>query len=243
MKKISFALLMLLTGCGTFVPHWEPYSQNEYNYEPVKSYELSHQYTVSTGSPMISAHKGIFQTYYKPIFTDIIIWGNRSITKFDNGSLETDQKWLSTYKYDSPDGDYILTSKAFYHGIIGIIVTDDGFVPDNPLLRLDKKGSLKRYSLNSDATKLFNKITELRKTKGNFKFELVYTGRVGSSINILYREYIGNFSRSSFYQNLSYDLSESKTIKFRTIGIDVSKATNSNITFSVTGDENLNWMP
>lgn len=243
MKQMYFFLLVFLTGCGTFTPHWVPYSQNEYKYEPIKNYEVGHQYTVSIGSPMIKASKGILETHYKPILNDIIVWGNRSITTFDNGSLKKDQKWLVTYKYDNPDGDYILTSKAFHNGIIGIIVTKDGFVPNKPVLRLDKKGSLTRYSLNSDVTKLFNKVTEPKGMDNNFKFELIYTGKSGSSINLLYREYVNDFSRSSFFQNLSYDLDESKTIKFRTLDIDIAKATNSDITFTVTRDENLNWIP
>lgn len=69
--------------------------------------------------------------------------------------------------------------------------------------------------------------------EGTSRRELVYGGRSGSTIKVLYREFRGSLAAQAFYQELSYDLSESNTIRFRGMAIDVKDATNSLIRFTV----------
>ena len=69
--------------------------------------------------------------------------------------------------------------------------------------------------------------------EGSARKELLYGGRSGDTIRVAYREFRGNLAAQSLYQDLVYDLSESSTIRFRGMAIDVREATNSHIRFIV----------
>jgi hypothetical protein len=69
--------------------------------------------------------------------------------------------------------------------------------------------------------------------KEYFKQEFIYNGRVGNALKFIYREYIDDLARPAFTQDLQYDLSESKTIGFRGLRIEVITATNTNIEYKV----------
>lgn len=69
--------------------------------------------------------------------------------------------------------------------------------------------------------------------KDYYKQEFIYNGRVGNALKFIYREYIDDLARPAFTQDLQYDLSESKTIGFRGLRIDVLSATNTNIEYKI----------
>lgn len=69
--------------------------------------------------------------------------------------------------------------------------------------------------------------------------EIIYNGKTPTNIKLLYREYVDDYARPAFYQDLVYDLAESQTIGFKGIKIKVIEATNSGITFSVISGESL----
>ena len=68
---------------------------------------------------------------------------------------------------------------------------------------------------------------------GGFKQELIYNGKSKDTIKFQYREFSDNMARPAFSQDLLYDMSESKTIGFRGMNIEVLEATNSLIRFIV----------
>lgn len=240
---ILIGIFLVLSGCATFSPPWKDYFFNEYKSEPIRSYELDREYKVSVGDVIVSAFKGTMEKFYEPLFKDTIIWRGRTISHFDNGS--ENGKWIPKYIYDGGDGDYILTSENFHNGVIGIIVKDNGSIPDSPILRLDKKGSVERFPIMNapESGLLFRKVVQLKDSKGNFKFELLYTGKENNIINIVYREYVNDLARNSFYQNLTYDLSESNIIKFKSIEIEILNSSNSELSFKIINDGNLKWVP
>lgn len=69
--------------------------------------------------------------------------------------------------------------------------------------------------------------------KEYFKQEFIYNGKVGNGLKFIYREYVDDFARPAFTQDLQYDLSESKIIGFRGLRIEVISATNTNIEYKV----------
>ena len=69
--------------------------------------------------------------------------------------------------------------------------------------------------------------------EGSEKRELVYNGRSGNSVKIIYREYRYNFSAPILTQELAYDLSEGAVIKFRKMEIEVLSASSSSIKYIV----------
>jgi hypothetical protein len=74
--------------------------------------------------------------------------------------------------------------------------------------------------------------------KEYFKQEFIYNGRVGNALKFVYREYIDDYARPAFTQDLQYDLSESKIIGFRGLRIEVLNATNTNIEYKVLNQFN-----
>ena len=69
--------------------------------------------------------------------------------------------------------------------------------------------------------------------------EIIYNGKTANNIKMLYREYVDDYARPAFFQDLVYDLGESKTIGFKGLKIEVTKATNSEITFRVLSGDTL----
>jgi hypothetical protein len=74
-----------------------------------------------------------------------------------------------------------------------------------------------------------------------FRGELIYSGREGDVIRIVYREYTGDFIRPAFAQELRYDLGESRIIRFRSLEIEILEADNSEITFRVLSHGGGPW--
>lgn len=70
----------------------------------------------------------------------------------------------------------------------------------------------------------------------SFKEELIYTGRSGNTIHISYREYKKDFARPAFFQELRYDIEQSRTIVFKQYKLKVIEATNECIEFIVLLD-------
>lgn len=73
----------------------------------------------------------------------------------------------------------------------------------------------------------------IAKEEDYFKQEFIYNGRIGNALKFIYREYVNDYARPAFTQDLQYDLSESKTIGFRGLRIQIINATNSKIEYKV----------
>lgn len=66
-----------------------------------------------------------------------------------------------------------------------------------------------------------------------YKKELVYNGRLDNYIKIIYREYLNNWARPAFTQELQYDLNDSNIIGFQGARLEILEATNTKITYKV----------
>ena len=66
--------------------------------------------------------------------------------------------------------------------------------------------------------------------------ELIYTGRTGNTISVTYREYVNDFARPAFFQDLHYDLGNSDVVVFRKWRLRVLEANNQFIKFQVLSD-------
>ena len=73
-------------------------------------------------------------------------------------------------------------------------------------------------------------------TDESFREELIYTGRTGVTVAITYREYKKEFARPAFYQNLTYDVSQSQEVVFRNYRLKLLAADNAGIKFIVISD-------
>jgi len=72
------------------------------------------------------------------------------------------------------------------------------------------------------------------KSSPAFRQQLIYNGKVGNNLRFIYREFSSNLARDSFSQEMQYDFSESKTIGFKGVRIEVMKASNTQIEYKVS---------
>ena len=71
------------------------------------------------------------------------------------------------------------------------------------------------------------------KDKECYKQEFIYNGRIGNALKFIYREYLNDYARPAFTQDLQYDLSERKIIGFRGLRIEIINVTNTEIEYKV----------
>lgn len=70
----------------------------------------------------------------------------------------------------------------------------------------------------------------------SFMEELIYTGRSGNTIHVSYREYKKDFARPAFFQELRYDIGQSRTVVFKQYKLKIIEATNEYVKFIVLLD-------
>ncbi|OCG13655.1 hypothetical protein [Gilliamella apicola] len=75
--------------------------------------------------------------------------------------------------------------------------------------------------------------------KNAFQQILIYNGKVGNKINIGYKEFNNDFARPSFSNNVEYDLSDSKVIRYKGAELEIIKATNQYIEYKVHSNFNV----
>lgn len=66
-----------------------------------------------------------------------------------------------------------------------------------------------------------------------FKQELIYNGKSGNTIQIIYREFSNNLARPAFTQNLSYDLADGDMISFKGCKLKILEAKNTGIDYKI----------
>lgn len=231
MKRIATVLLvlMLLAGCASTNTPIVPTPGES------KSYEIGQMQTATIGSPMLRAAR----SYTVPTFTPVESYEVKEGRAVLTGTIVTRALTLQPGPLWeavtlTEEGKYVifrpLASSLETGSGPRLIITPDGVVEE-------MEGSYHEWPDRP----LFEE-AEPDPKQGPFEFELVYTGRSGDTISLLYREYFDGMARAAFSQKLSYDLAESEQISFRTIDIDVLEATNSNIRYRVTGDEDLPWL-
>lgn len=90
---------------------------------------------------------------------------------------------------------------------------------------------------NSDASFFYQKKNVTY--QNSFQQILIYNGKVGNKINIGYKEFNNDFARPAFSNNVEYDLSESKIIRYKGAELEIIKATNQFIEYKVYSNFNM----
>jgi len=94
------------------------------------------------------------------------------------------------------------------------------------------------FSIDRPETKFpIVKRVEVVKDKPYENWEIIFTGRAGENITLVYREFTpDDLAKPAFYQNLTYNLEKEKTFQFRKLRVEVVRVTNEAITFKVLSD-------
>jgi hypothetical protein len=202
-----------------------------------KSYSLGDICKASVGSTAIK----IENLFTKPCFTPIFEYKPPEcwavLSKGKSITLVPGQNWLATAEIKNEDG-YVLENQALISGV-GIHIKPDGTIGKGWIYL---GGTLSESKGKWTDKKLFEKFKIFEK-EGMFIGELIYTGLMGSIIRMTYKEYIEDIARPAFFQDLTYELTESKIIMFKTLRIKVLEATNSFLIFIVEDDGGLPWVP
>ena len=72
----------------------------------------------------------------------------------------------------------------------------------------------------------------------SFQQSLMYNGKIGSKINIAYREFSNDSARPAFNNSVEYDMSESTTIAYKGAVLKVIEYTNTKIRYEVVKNFN-----
>lgn len=80
---------------------------------------------------------------------------------------------------------------------------------------------------------VYSKTTVTSANKTSFAQEILYNGRSGDTIRLMYREFKDSYARPAFTQEMVYDLGESNIIGFKGTRIEVLEATNTKIKYKV----------
>lgn len=100
------------------------------------------------------------------------------------------------------------------------------------------KNESKLYPLNTPIK--YQLIQDVDYERPSFKYQVLYQGKVANKIKISFREFNNDMARPAFTQDIEYELEGNKPtiIGFKGLRIEVKKATNLNITYSVIKDYN-----
>ena len=154
--------------------------------------------------------------------------------------------------YTIPAGDYVKigedSKSEFFSNVertSGAIVPNRFMVNDpTQSIQLKKNGEICIVTIygatKCDTGKPFSKVKFQTEQQSVFQQTLIYNGKVGNKINIGYREFQGGLARAAFSNEVEYDLSESKTIRYKGAVLDILDANNQSITFKLTSNFNNN---
>lgn len=223
-------VLFILAGC-VFCGCSVKYSNVPTKLEHKNNFMVGESQSKSVGEPMITQDDVIlypaFTTEKELTFPDAAHW---SITSVPAGAI-----LRAKYQYEDgklfcmPASDFVILLKgAIMPNVpICLVIEPLGGVtglatcrsPQGPVDVDEFKG------LNFQKTTIYG--------PGSMRKEIVYNGKSKDTIKMLYREYKDDMARPAFFQDLSYDLLESKIIGFRGTLIEILEATNSSITYKV----------
>lgn len=87
-----------------------------------------------------------------------------------------------------------------------------------------------QYELKQDLDHI-RKVNKVVKRQENFIQEIIYNGRIGDYLKFIYREFSYNLARPAFTQEVQYDMSKSRVVGFKSLRLDIVKASNTEITY------------
>ena len=139
-------------------------------------------------------------------------------------------------KISEVDGVSIYTGKA-----IGGMQTGDGQQLGAPYgLGITPDGNVRYvYAFDHVILESPNKYLGFEKKdittpdSGNTKQEFIYSGRNGTVLYFIYREFMNVLARPAFTQNVQYDLKEGNIVGFKSLRILVKSARNTTVDYQI----------
>lgn len=83
------------------------------------------------------------------------------------------------------------------------------------------------------------KAGDVESSPSSYRRELIYTGRSGPTLTLLYREFVNDMARPAFSQQLQYDVSADPVIGYQGARFHVLSADNTNIVYKLLSPLNI----
>lgn len=235
MKKILFAsLALIVSGCSS-IPSIERHSPTiSEKVERIQSYEIGKLQKSYVGDAIIE------KAYLK--YTVIGVESYKAIksvqSKDSRFSIAKNREYPIIYEDKEDDSVYI---KADFPNMTwGIKIDRDGrLLDEHPYYHnlVWQNHAMVNVGIGSVGEKLFIPSESNKELDPeSFKVEIIYLGMDGPNIRAAYREYKDDIARPAFYQDITYNISQSKTIRYKNYKIQVNDATNEYIEYTVIED-------
>ncbi|MCP4050571.1 MAG: hypothetical protein GY730_07700 [bacterium] len=179
-----------------------------------------------------------FYSQFDYMVTDTIkIVGKFDFKFIDSGRVKINDGEVF-FRYSDEDGSnfYCSVNGNFFWGnnkgsIICVRdINNDGLIDD---MNTPKSFFTNPWYSVSDK-KIFYKKQAIIKVGSGVRTDLIYQGRSNNVIKVQYREYVNNFVRPLFDQNLTYTLDETQTkINFKGAEIEIMEADNNSIKYRI----------
>ena len=228
MKKLALILLALLVGCAAMKQG--RMSEPQKTVKTLKNYELNQPITASIGNPIIRVQSINGLNIYYPadnyVLSEPYLMGRKiEVPKTDKFSVYHSFNFDGVYSILISNEKLLLDSSRFF-----ISINADGTIA---------KGWINRFRQLSNPHADFSNI-KFQKSNDvdgdNFTWELVYQGKSGATVKMLYREYNNDYIRDKFSQELEYNLLEDSTFAYKNLVGRINSATNTTLNITITNE-------
>lgn len=235
--QLILSILLILTSCATIEPVvTDKEGQSERKY--VKNYTIGKIQTCYVGEPVVK----VVDYYVRKVSTDklkatndfVISGGPLMYRENIAGKSDTTYRILGTAKYG---GNEFYAVNFDGNPTLRHFITKSGEFSGNAC---DASGTMRSppyFHVKPAATRFLRYEEERIETnKGYVNYEILYTGKTESSINLLYREFTStDLARPAFFQNLTY-APNAKVIRFKKVRLAIKSANNEMLVYNVIED-------
>lgn len=231
-RVTPLALSVILAGCSSGLVAVSPTPT------VARGYEIGAVHRASVGEPLFEVETADQVPMFEAVRS---IASSRNIFGGGWPQIRRGEVFKAVLR-NGDDGSYVIEpvhpSSRWPQGL-GVVVAADGLV----LGWSGARGGVERDPKRFGGEPVFEPVEGVLEQEGAFRAQIVYSGLDGRTLHAVYREYAGDFIRPAFSQNLQYDLNESNTLSFRTVRIEVIRATNTEIEYRIVSDGDLPWLP
>ena len=232
--SVIITLLGLLTSCFPMV-NTAKYEPANPNFSLIESPPVGQLTKVNVGQSMIENYTGMMlDGFYSNEYHDLNIPGVHSAGMLPY-NVSPDKEYVVWGKLEN--GDLLLRNKVY---VRTRIIGEKPMKPNECALLAHQNGEVYAwtyYFIGGVISEPLDTIIKMNPKKvhikGRYSKELLYNGKTKDAIKLQYREYTNDMARPAFYQELSYDLNESKMIGFQGMEIEIVEATNMGVSYIV----------
>lgn len=235
MKASAYiVMLSFLAGCA---PSVTPYTGQK---QVIRSYELGQPLSANVGQPIVVVHS----TSTAPAY---IVTADYTPPQHDSWKGGLDYPPLTkgmrfTKIADRSDGMIGISNPAYTITIPGGMIRQQRKEPVTLWISPSGVVSTTMEGAPWKQDPLFRHEEDEASEESTYGAELVYNGMSGNILQTSYREHLNGSEEKTATTPLQFDLDKGPMISFKSIRIQVMKASPDSLSYKVISDDNLPWM-